>query len=231
MEQSLKARLIGAAVLVALAVMLVPELLTGRGPGVEAPAPGESPGSRTFTIEIGDSGNRPAVPAPVAAAPAAAGNARAEGAGATRSAAAEAPSPSSVPEAPRAGPTTVAPVIAGPQAPAGDAAGTSSSGVPAAPGPEARIAQPGRPAPAPSVPQAGTGWMVQVGAFGTAEAARSVVQDLQASGIAAQVSPVSRGGRTLHRVRAGPVADRAEAERLAQRLAARGLPATVVAGD
>ena len=35
MEESLKARLIGAAVLVALAVLLIPELLSGRKP-VEA---------------------------------------------------------------------------------------------------------------------------------------------------------------------------------------------------
>lgn len=222
MEQSLKARLIGAAVLVAVAVILVPELLTGRGPGDGAPASGESPGSRTFTIEIGESGARPAVEAPVAAAPAAAGNARAEDAGAARDSATGAATPPAVQQAPRpAAPT---------EPPAGGAAAPSPA-VSAPAATEARVAQPELPAPQPLDAPAGAGWMVQVGAFGTAQAARSLVQDLEASGLAASVSPVARGGRTLHRVRVGPVPDRAEAEQLAKRLAARGLPATVVAGD
>jgi cell division septation protein DedD len=58
-----------------------------------------------------------------------------------------------------------------------------------------------------------------------------MVKDLDAMGLAAYVSPVTRDGRTLHRVRVGPVAGRAEAQQLAARLAARGLPATLVAGE
>jgi cell division septation protein DedD len=96
---------------------------------------------------------------------------------------------------------------------------------------ESGVAKAVVPAPVPSTRSASAGWLVQVGAFGSADAARSLVKDLEAAGLVAHVSPVARGDRTLHRVRVGPVADRAEAQQLATRLEARGLPATVVAGD
>ncbi len=60
MDQTLQARLIGATVLVALAVLLIPELLSGRKtvePAADAGA--AAPGSRTFTIELGGSGGQP----------------------------------------------------------------------------------------------------------------------------------------------------------------------------
>ena len=226
MEQSLKARLIGATVLVVLAVILVPELLSGRGPGVEPPAASESPGSRTFTIEIGDSGARPAVQAPGGAAPDAAGNARAAGDAATG-----AQSPPVVGQAPQSVAPPAVPVVPGVQPPDGGEAGTTSPALSGPAAPEAAVVEPAVPAPVPSARPAGAGWLVQVGAFGSADAARSLVKDLEAAGLAAHVSPVARGNRTLHRVRVGPVADRAEAQQLATRLEARGLPATVVAGD
>jgi DedD protein len=72
---------------------------------------------------------------------------------------------------------------------------------------------------------------VQVGAFGSADTARKLVADLGGTGYRAFVSPVARGGKTLHRVRVGPEPEKAGAERLAQQLKARGLPATVVQND
>jgi cell division septation protein DedD len=72
---------------------------------------------------------------------------------------------------------------------------------------------------------------VQVGAFGSADTARRLVQDLGGAGYRAFVSPVNRGGKTLYRVRVGPAGDRAGAEQLVPRLKARGLPATVVQND
>jgi DedD protein len=74
-------------------------------------------------------------------------------------------------------------------------------------------------------------WVVQVGAFGSAEAARRLVDELSAAGYAAQLAPVTRAGRTLHRVRVGPASGRPAAEQLAERLKARRLPAAVVAND
>jgi len=235
MEQSLKARLIGATVLVVLAVILVPELLSGRGPGVDAPAVSASPGSRTFTIEMGDSGARPAVQAPGGAAQTAAGNTRSVGAGTARDPATEAQSPPAVEPAVAHDPRAVAPpqvpVVASAQPPAGGAAGPASPATSGSVASESGVAKAVVPAPVPSTRPAGAGWLVQVGAFGSADAARSLVKELEAAGLAAHVSPVARGDRTLHRVRVGPVADRAEAQQLATRLEARGMPATVVAGD
>jgi cell division septation protein DedD len=73
--------------------------------------------------------------------------------------------------------------------------------------------------------------VVQVGAFGSAETARRLVDELSAAGYAAQLAPMTRAGRTLHRVRVGPASGRAAAEQLAERLKARRLPAAVVAND
>jgi cell division septation protein DedD len=115
--------------------------------------------------------------------------------------------------------------------------------------PLARDAKPPQPAPvsvktaptspaappagskAPAVDAPGGGWAVQVGAFGSADTARTLVKELGGAGYRAFVSPVSRDGRTLFRVRVGPEGDRASAEQLLPRLKARGLPATVVRND
>jgi len=186
MDQQLKARLIGGAVLVALIVLLVPELLSGRKSSQSTPvAAAGARGTRTFTIDLG--GGAPAtVKPPVAPEPAAVQ-----------------PAPEPRPEPrPEAAP---------------------------APAP-APVAQPATPAPQP-VATAKGGWAVQVGAFGSAETARKLAKDLGGAGFDAYLSPIPRAGKTLHRVRVGPVADRAEADRLAVRLKARNLPATVVAND
>jgi len=54
MDEALKARLIGATLLVALAVLLIPELLSGRKPVAPDVAQAEGVrGTRTFTIDLG----------------------------------------------------------------------------------------------------------------------------------------------------------------------------------
>lgn len=63
-------------------------------------------------------------------------------------------------------------------------------------------------------PGAGSGWLVQVGAFGTRANADNLVQRLLAKGYSAVVVP----GGSLFRVRVGPYAERAEADRAAARL-------------
>ncbi len=91
------------------------------------------------------------------------------------------------------------------------------------------------PSPAnPSKPAAAAakgGWSVQVGAFGSSATASKLVADLKGDGYKAYLSPISKGGKTLHRVRVGPEAARPDADRLAAKLKGRGLPATVVAND
>jgi DedD protein len=211
MDESLKARLIGAAVLVAVAVLLIPELLSGRKTAEPQSADSaEARGTRTFTIEL-NGGSVPGdpQPPPVTEAPAPA----------------NAPAPVAAMEQPAAEP----PVAALPE-PAPEPVGPRELPAVATAPPAIPDKPPVETAPAPAAVTRG-GWAVQVGAFGSASAAQRLVKDLQGAGYRAYVSPVTRSGKTLHRVRVGPEAGRDDANRLAERLKGRGLPTAVVAND
>jgi DedD protein len=234
MEEPLKARLIGASILVVLAVALVPELLSG--PKHSAPGdamPGSAKGTRTVTIDLG---------------------------GAVAAGAKLEPRPDTVPASapPQALPTVETPTPE--PTPAAKTATTADESVPteetppseavtvAAPKPAPALAPapkqvqaqttPAKPevkpsVAAPAVPAAASaqgGYSVQVGAFGSDATARKLVNDLKAEGLPAYIAPLSKSGKTLHRVRVGPTADRAAADKLAVKLKARGLPVSVVTG-
>lgn len=219
MEEPLKARLIGAAVLVTVAVLLIPELLSGRKaaePAVEE-GPGQR-GTRTFTIELGQGPGQTTRTAPAATTPAPA-------------AAEETPAATGGQPAPT---VEQKPEAETPVEPAAVAAQDQPVAQPPAPPPEQTAAAKPDPKPGPAAQPAATAggaWAVQVGAFGSLETARGMVRDLTGAGYRAYISPVTRGGKTLHRVRVGPEAERASAEQIAKRLTARGLPATVVRND
>jgi DedD protein len=220
MDESLKARLIGAAVLVALAVILIPELLTGRGPAhASAPAPAGDRGTRTIVIDVGGNGATPS------AGPAASVD-REPG---LLAPAAQAQVQESVPEpAATLADTNPAPVAAGAAATASPAPAATPAATPApAAAPPAQAPRAVSPAPA----EARGAWAVQVGAFGSTGAADKVINELRSAGFRAYVSPVQRGGKTLYRVRVGPEPERARADALAATLKGRGLQATVVAND
>jgi DedD protein len=208
MDQTLKARLIGASILVVLAVVLVPELLSGRKQAASVAAGENARGTRTYTIDLGGAvaaGSRlPSTPStPAAAAPA------------TLPAIKAAPAP-----APATVPASGEPADASRDVPA-------PSSAPPEPAPAARpLADEVKPAAAP----VRGGLAVQVGAFGSAATARKLVEQLNGDGFSAYVAPLAKGGKTLYRVRVGPVADRAAADKLAAQLKARKLPATVVTG-
>ena len=75
------------------------------------------------------------------------------------------------------------------------------------------------PAAAPAVrpaPAVTNGWSLQVGAFRSRENAERQAQQLKTKGFAASVAPGTPGG--YYRVRVGPFAQRAEADRTAARL-------------
>ena len=99
-----------------------------------------------------------------------------------------------------------------------------------APGAEAPPVMEKAAAAGDSRPTRGT-WSVQVGAFGSTESARKLVEQLEADGFSAYVSSVDRNGKKLHRVRVGPEPARAAADALAGRLKTRGLPVSLVAND
>jgi cell division septation protein DedD len=214
MDESLKARLIGATVLVIVAVLLIPELLSGRkarDPVVEGTQ--SVPGTRTFTIELGPAGSDGPQPSPARSA-------------AARVSASRQPPEAESPRSDTTG-TAGAPAIEPAETIAGTtpAPGTDSGAVAAT-----TTTVPSQPA-AISAATADDGWAVQVGAFGSAESASRVVRDLEDAGFEARVAPVTRAGKTLHRVRVGHASDKPAAERLAQQLQSRGLPSTVVEDD
>ena len=214
MEEPLKARLIGASILVLLAVALVPELLSGpKNSAAGGQAVGGAKNTRTVTIDLGG---------------AVADGARLEPRPDAASVPAAAPSLPVV-ESPAPAPAT-APVTEAKTAskPVDLPAARDEAAAPPARAPEASPAAI-EPVEQTAAPAKG-GFSVQVGAFGSEATARKLVADLKADGMPAYIAPLSKSGKTLHRVRAGPVPDRAAADKLAARLKARGLPVSVVSG-
>jgi DedD protein len=209
-DDLVKERLTGAIILVALIVLLVPELLTGpvrstaRMPGAAQPAEG-SP-LRSYTIKLD------------------------EEARATRASPADSPTPSAPPAPAAEAAASRADAV---QAQAGPAADVPA----AATAPRASSVPPSSvPAPAPAAPQAtpvtvtnsaDKGWMVQLGTFANHANAQRLAQQLSGRGF--QVNIV-RGttGRRLYRVLVGPTHDRTGALRLAARLRAAGHSGAIV---
>ena len=211
-----KERLTGAIILVALIVLLVPELLSGpvrSAPRAATPASSsEEPPLRSYTINLTDdahgragaaAANGPQQPAPLAQ---------------TTAPAPDAAEPASAPAAPQE---------------AGSAANVPT---PLAPPPAAKNAPPPPPSPPsasvapPSAPAAGDagGWMVQLGSFASRVNAEHLAQKVHAQGFAVSVSQGS-SGRRLYRVRVGPARDRAAAAQLEQKLRASGHSGSIVA--
>ena len=89
------------------------------------------------------------------------------------------------------------------------------------PKPEATASKPEAPA-TPAAPAAsGVGFAVQLGAFGQANDANALRDKVRAAGFSAFVEQVRTEKGTLHRVRVGPVANRADAEQLKAQVAAK----------
>ena len=212
LDTALRNRLTGAVILVLIAVLLLPELLTGSG-GV---------GGRTAT---GSSATRDAAGAPLQTLQIdLSGSARAP-AGSSAAALPETPADAEPPPGPVQLPVpevSQPPAEATPQAPVQES-------VPA-PVPEP-VQQPAQqPARAPVVPEAvpatpaaapapgATRYFVQVGTFATRERAEAAQKDLARRGFEVIINETTSGARQFHRVRVGPVADRATAVALEARL-------------
>ena len=208
-----KERLTGAIILVALIVLLVPELLTGpvrtttRAAAVASST--EGPPLLSYTIKLGDDARARS------AAPAASGPAQPSPL--TANAAAD-PAATAAPPAPAGATTPVEPAAPAAAAPAAVApAAATAPPAPAAAGPGSKSA-----AAAP-----GAGWVVQLGSFASHANAEQLARKVHAQGFTVSVSQGSRG-RRLYRVRVGPVADRPAAMQLAQRLRASGHSGAIV---
>jgi len=235
----MKARLIGATVLVVLAVVLVPELLSGPKSAADGSASADAKrGMRTYTIDLGSTVNGAAGLEPAATETSAARSA-------------PTPLPTVSPPGDRAAPATAngvapepaanvavdtpeTPATATPAASTGKAASTptkiASASVPAttARASTGSIATSTTTSPSATSPAAKGTWAVQVGAFSSASSAHKLVADLGKNGFTAYVAPLNRSGKTLYRVRVGPASSKPDAEKLAARLKSRGTTGSVV---
>lgn len=182
MDQQLKERLVGAAVLVVLTAIFVPMVLDGPEPPAAvpatlAPAPVDA---STFGYDLN-------APLPGAAAPA------------TAAGAAPAPAPATV--------ASTAPA-------AKPAAATASTSTPMPSVAEAPKPKAAEPAPKP----AAAGWAAQVGSFSKEATAKTIAEDLKRRGFKAFVMEHREDGKTLYRVRVGPVATREAADALGRKV-------------
>lgn len=231
MDRRLKERLIGATILVALIVLIVPELLSGpKHPGLPPPAAGlPTAPTRSVSVDLATSSATPE-PADSAASQAASGDAPnpAPGAPASETAAAAAASGASraAPPADAGQPASVSgPIIATLKA---QNAAQSPLETPASP-PKSVAGTARAFAPGETSGTSRHGWAVQLGSFASKANAERLVRRLQASGGSFYVVSGGTGSSLRYRVRMGPLADRSAAEHALARLKAQGHQATIVA--
>lgn len=236
MEARAKQRLTGAIILVALFVLLVPELLTGPHDSHQPTENSNDEGLHRYTIDLDaqNGANAPAASAqnqPAVALPAV-------------------PSTSNTTLAAPGEPAS--PAVATPKPPAASAPTTTNPSIPAstpnhvvaavpAPTPAPVAAPPRNVAPprtesarspvaepAAKGPAISGGFAVQLGTFGKRENADRLARDMTTKGFSAFVVPTNTNGHELFRVRVGPARDRAAAEALAEQLKRAGQSGSIV---
>jgi DedD protein len=225
MDRRLKERLIGAAVLVAFGVWIIPWVLDGRqepepppAATLELPAPNDVSPIRTETLRLDEDPTSSALTSPESIDAPRVPAARVAGERPEMQAAV--PEPASAPPAPATRPAAAA---------TPDVAAAEPEPEPE-PEPE-RETEAEPPAALRAAAASGPGWIVQLGSFGDEENARRLAERVETYGYAAQESPFRSGGRVMHRVRLAPEPSRAEAEALAASLGAHGFVAQVLASD
>lgn len=207
MERKVKERLVGAAVLMAAAIILVPEMLSGpdRESHAEQPAQSRSDAPiKTYTIDLSQSPSAQPTPAVVE----------------DRAPPPEEPAPASA-AGEQSGPQPAASDQAKPEVSQQASAAVQPEPVRSEPvrpvvEPPTVTPPPTRPAASPLAsggvaPTSGR-WAVQIGSFSKEATAERVAKQLRDQGRSAFVMPVKSGGATLYRVRVGPLKDRASAE-------------------
>ena len=233
MERPVKERLIGAAVLMAAAIILIPEMLSGpdRDPA-ETPAAAGQGAIKTYTIDLSKSpGTSPPSAAPdvvdsrtpppeetppptTSAEPSTTAQASPEPTTpiGTEPPAERSPAPTpAVTETPRPEPRSEPPPRQIAAAPARAEAPPQAAPEPKVETPPARQVASAPTAPRSAVPTGG-GWAVQLGSYSSEATAERLMNEWRGKGQDAFVMPVKSGGKTLYRVRIGPSKDRAGAE-------------------
>lgn len=206
MDRGLKERLVGAAVLAALAVIFIPMLLddapSGPGPITETNIPEQPAETDSFSSRI----------IPVEPSPAELPSPPAEPAAETEAAVSE-PAPAAEGQAP-----AVSETVPGTEA-REESAQTAESGESGDPAALTKAMPP--PQTDEATPAAPSGWIIQLGSFAKEDNARDLNGKLQKAGYASFVEPVKQSGQTVYRVRVGPEVMRGDAEKLRDRIAAK----------
>jgi DedD protein len=216
-----KDRLTGAVILVALVVLVVPEILSGpeRGGAAAADQTASGPQMRSYSVDLGDIRRAP------------------EGSASPSEAPTSAPPSAASPPAE----ASAAPVEQGeppPQAAAPPAVVKSAPSVAVRPPPVAVRGAPRAPVhaapvvaaaskPVPAASRGHGAWMVQLGTFSGEANAQRLVRELQGKGFAAFSVESSGSGRKLYRVRVGPASEHSAAVVLAERLRSAGHPGSL----
>ena len=241
-ERHVKERLVGAAVLVAAAVILIPEMLSGppreqrNQPTARVAGEGGEPPLKTYTIDLSQSPAMKDAATPESAAP---------------PTVIEAPAPPPENTEPPVAPESASSEVVAPdqERPESSALENQSNdatpvaAIPAeraappvqavAPAPSRRdVAPPAMPpanhaAPARSENVTDKGWAVQLASLDSQSAANSMSNQLRDKGYDAFVMPFQKGGTTWYRVRVGPVKDRQAAGEL-QRKVKETTPGAIV---
>lgn len=224
MEPALKTRLIGAAVLVALAVIVVPMFFPGHGP--------ETDHGKTVSLALPASPDQELTTRTMSVAPPAQSSSVASAAGTATGNASLA-----TVEVPSRVPQVVQPGTAGPPAPKSTPTPTPTpehEPAPAVPAKPAPQQAPPSAAPAPAKPaatadHAGPGqaaqdrFEVNLGAYSDSSNVSDLVRRVRKLGYTAHTDRVAASGTRVTRVTAGPFATRAAAEAARLRLKA-GIP-------
>ena len=206
MERALKERIIGAAVLVVVVVLIVPVFLDGP-PGenevvsTNVPLPGQSEqDTRTVVLERD---RKDPVPASTS------NDVSAATSGSVTAAAVKNDAPPASAEAPKQQP---------------EVQKSDAQPTPAQPQP-AKVQETSEPATSTSL----TGmWAVQLGSFSNQKNAEGLAAELRKKGFAAFLSQLPTDSGQLQRVRIGPQKDRESAEAMAERLRKAGYKGKVL---
>lgn len=221
MDASVKQRLVGATVLVVLAVIFLPMVFDGseesRTESIDLGIPAEP--DRDFETRVVplDAPGRAAAPAPD---PGAIVTVDADAPDRPDALAGTNAAPATAPAAPPPVGNAPTPATATADAPRVDAAPATAAPTPA------------EPTAAPPT-NAGGRYAVSFGSYARADNARTLVASLRKAGIEARAEDVDVNGQPGMRVRAGPFVDRAQAEqvRLLAKRARADVPGTIIEID
>jgi len=206
MERQLKERLIGAAVLIAVAVIMVPEMFSGSGsrdadaqkPAANNSGASESGQVKTYRIDLQHRDAVAATSENAIPTPPMAPDTRMESSSSTASV-------TSTIAASVAAPLPV--VVQSSSSHSSLASSTTPSSI-------ATVTRSSSSSTPSIVVASGTtsGWSVQLGSFAAEVTAKQIVSATKSQGFAGYLSTVKVGGKTLYRVRVGPYDDRDSAQ-------------------